>query len=240
MHRYANGSPATALRVFRYAAAKHPTALLAADFVLGFAECIAAVGGETAARDARSLYERALGCMAAAVRAYHADRGSGSFGFAGGGFGGGGNDDGGGGEVGLDWRGALLPPGPRPVWLAYQRFEVLHAATPLDGGRLRDLDRRMRLALHADPLPAVATAAAAGPEVGAEGGGWEIRTEEELMRLWWRHAPPGLEPSACATAADAALYERWAGLPVRFRGAFAGPNDVHAGTPQVLSGVAIV
>ena len=61
---YANGEPATALRVFRYATAKHPAALLASDFVLCFAECLVSLGR---ARDARSLYERALAAMATAV-----------------------------------------------------------------------------------------------------------------------------------------------------------------------------
>ena len=65
---YANGEPATALRVFRYATAKHPAALLASDFVLCFAECLVALGRP---RDARSLYERSLAAVATAVAEYY-------------------------------------------------------------------------------------------------------------------------------------------------------------------------
>jgi len=96
--RYANGSPSTALQVFRYAASRHPISLLRADFVLAFAECLSVVastsgteGGRALAegiskidnkssinsssatlQDVRSLYERSLAAMSAATSAYHA------------------------------------------------------------------------------------------------------------------------------------------------------------------------
>jgi hypothetical protein len=30
----------------------------------------------------------------------------------------------------------------------------------------------------------------------------------QLQRLWWRHAPPGIDPLNCATQCDASFYAR--------------------------------
>ena len=193
--RYANGSPSTALQVFRYAASRHPISLLRADFVLAFAECLSVVastssteGGSALAegiskidnkcssnsssptlRDVRSLYERSLAAMSAATAAYHAHLAQTSVGkrplrfgfevssmstshafltlslvlsptltlislfclslslsFFGGCQGDHATlvDEAKASGVGLDWRGAVAPPGPKPIWLAYMRFEV--------------------------------------------------------------------------------------------------------------------
>jgi hypothetical protein len=121
--RHANGLPATALRVFALGEQRHPAALLSADWVLHHAACLQAAaaasgaagagtaGGAGALRDCRSLFERALAAMAAAARA------------AAGCLGAGGADEDT-AAASKEWRGAVPPPGPAPLWLAYMRLEV--------------------------------------------------------------------------------------------------------------------
>ena len=102
--------------------------------------------------------------------------------------------------------------------------QVLHACSGRDGARVRDLERRMLASLpprdltsaaQDDAYSSSADASADSPfdaassGSGSSGGG-SVEGEEALQRLWWRHAPPGLEPAQCATPTDAALYARWA------------------------------
>ena len=76
-----------------------------------------------------------------------------------------------------DWRAVLPSPGPRPLWLAYMRFEVLHASSSRDGARLRRLEARMLKALppgsSVDEMAAAAAAAARVMLRESEAGGEE-------------------------------------------------------------------
>lgn len=199
---HANREPEVAFRVFRLAVHQHPRFLLQAPFVLAFAELVALLKGP---QDSRSLYERALGAMSSAAATE-----------------------------------ALPPPGSAPVWLAYMRFEVLHATCPRDGRRIRELEQRMQQALVVEsggggPGGSSSAAGGMGLGPGALGGlngidpSMSVQQQESLQRLWWRHAPPGLEPGDCASATDLGLYQRWEGLPAWFRSthtSVAGPNDL--------------
>jgi len=151
-----------------------------------------------AVRDARSLFERSLAAISAAVQAYHAALPGGLAAAEAAAATGG----------ALDWRGAVPNPGPKPVWLAYMRLEVLHAVSGRDGARLRDLERRMLASLPARDLAGGGGATTGGGVGGISAdpsGGLGAGDEGALQRLWWRHAPPGLEPASCATPTDAAL-----------------------------------
>ena len=83
------------------------------------------------------------------------------------------------------------------------------------------------------------SSSSSGSSNGGTGGGGvgsALEGEGALQRLWWRHAPPGLEPAPCATPTDAALYARWASsATLGLHGAGAAPfHTTHAGANDVV------
>ena len=92
---------------------------------------------------------------------------------------------------------------------------------------------------HSSSSSSYGSSSSSGSSNGGTGGGGvgsALEGEGALQRLWWRHAPPGLEPAPCATPTDAALYARWASsATLGLHGAGAAPfHTTHAGANDVV------